>query len=158
MLSQGVFGGAFFCRRSYQIGIPDSLFQLDQPNQSTGNYRYYISNLQPLAYINVTGVLVDQRHRDMDIPNPIRIYHPAGWFQWYCAFWYGVRCMADKYRIAQWVNEVNTLYGLYKAACTTYAYPIGVWTQEAPPNDTIKGCIQTLFEIGWDFRNQTLPS
>lgn len=136
ILLMGAFGGSFFSMVSYKQGIPEKFFN-EIPKSQWGMFA-------PRADVNYFKILVPIRARQQGIPNGLRMQDQQGWFQWYTKFYYGKRSPADAYRIAQWKDEVKTLFHYIK-------YGTGTGSNNKITDLTqFKDWRQHLLHFAWD--------
>lgn len=89
MLELGVFGGRYM--RDCRAEFPPEWFEHAKlsPQRSDARLNYYgVRASQPLSEWRRKGWVHDE--------------DPRGWFQWYCRYYMGRRCMDDDRQIKRW--------------------------------------------------------
>ena len=118
MISQGVFGGAFW-RPMYseKLGcdVKDDWKELPLEWLEGIDVERYLLQSEPDPSVNKTGVLAgvtieQQKARGWITSDSFDL---RGWFQWYCRFYEGRRCADDQRQIARWLGFLGPL-GRYK--------------------------------------------
>ncbi|MDZ4675490.1 MAG: hypothetical protein SGI84_13620 [Gemmatimonadota bacterium] len=89
MLALGVFGGKYLT--DCQAEFPSSWFRharLSPEGHDPGQNHFRVSASQPLSVWRKKGWIY---HED-----------PRGWFQWYCRYYFGRRCLDDERQVKRW--------------------------------------------------------
>lgn len=97
MLKMGIFGGAYWSDPKLKKGTPSVIFMLDKT---------LWGNKEPNKEINYYKVLAGSDLKFWNEKNLIHPDDPAGWFQWYCKYYYGRRHEDDKRQIGRWRSFV----------------------------------------------------
>lgn len=138
ILEFGVFGGAYFFSVKARKGVPSILFK-DLPENLWRRE-------QPNSTTNYFNILEPQRRRDSFIPVGIKSLSPAGWFQWYCKFYYGVSNTSEnKYRAQQFIEELKISVFYISQYCTQAGKPFDDLSVELA-----KPWRQQMIQFGYD--------
>ena len=89
MLSLGVFGGKYMTDCTAEF--PPDWFEKAKlcPERHDPKLNFFgVNASQPLAVWRKKGWIYDE--------------DPRGWFQWYCRYYYGRRCIDDERQIGRW--------------------------------------------------------
>ena len=89
MLTLGVFGGKYMtdCTAEFPSDWFDKAKLCHERHDPKLNF-FGVNASQPLAVWRKNGWLYDE--------------DPRGWFQWYCRYFYGRRCLDDDRQIGRW--------------------------------------------------------
>ena len=91
MLALGVFGGKYMTDCAAEF--PSDWFENARlcPERHDPKLNFFgVNASQPLAVWRKNGWIYDE--------------DPRGWFQWYCRYFYGRRCIDDDRQIGRWRN------------------------------------------------------
>ena len=95
MLALGVFGGVYF--RDQPLEFPKTWFSHAKLSKLKGqdkNLNFFrVKASLPLADWQAKGWIYDE--------------DPRGWFQWYCRYYMGRRCIDDARQIKRWQNMIR---------------------------------------------------
>ncbi|MFC1497352.1 hypothetical protein ACFLS1_02620 [Verrucomicrobiota bacterium] len=89
MLELGVFGGKYMT--DCLMEFPESWFKkakLATGRRDKNLNRFRVNASKPLSYWQEKGWIFEE--------------DPRGWFQWYCRYYMGRRCIDDKRQIKRW--------------------------------------------------------
>lgn len=101
MLELGVFGGKYMTDCTDEF--PDDWFDRATlcPNRRDPEQNYFgIDASRPLAHWKRKGWIYDE--------------DPRGWFQWYCRYYMGRRCVDDERQIRRWKQMSRHVYQVRK--------------------------------------------
>jgi hypothetical protein len=104
MLEMGVFGGKYMtdCRKEFPKEWFIHAKLCHERHDPMMNY-FQVNASQPLSLWRVKGWIY---HED-----------PRGWFQWYCRYYLGRRCLDDRRQIKRW-KAMNRHIAQIKKHCT----------------------------------------
>ena len=120
ILRMGSFGG------TYYRPIYSSVVKKDFKDQHLEFEKYgWFKNLDTNQYvtrswddyskkINKYGVKAGTTLEAWESSGWITKYDPYGWFQWYCRFYYGRRCLDDERQINRWINYASEKGGRWR--------------------------------------------
>jgi hypothetical protein len=107
LLQLGVFGGKYMtdCTREFPADWFDGAKLCHEKHDASLNF-YGVNASQPLSVWRKKGWIY---HED-----------PRGWFQWYCRYYFGRRCVDDDRQIRRW-RAVRRHIAQIKNNCPTRA-------------------------------------
>ncbi|PLX95282.1 MAG: hypothetical protein C0621_03935 [Desulfuromonas sp.] len=108
MLQLGVFGGKYMtdCTAEFPDDWFDGVRLCHETHVAAYNF-FGVNASKPLIYWRQKGWIYDE--------------DPRGWFQWYCRYWQGRRCLDDARQIKRWKAMTRHIAQLRKNC------PDGIW-------------------------------
>ena len=111
MIREGCFGGSYFRKlRSRKLGIfiEDDWKELPAPWYLGLNVKKHVASQRYDADVNKFKVACGQTIEEWEAQGWIAYEHDIrGWFQWYCRFYMGRRCVDDDRQVSRWKKCVG---------------------------------------------------